>query len=205
MLIGDSGVRINGTRLLQNDKMIDDVSAAARIAVRSHIAQRINDPDTLELTGRRVSYAGLDAAVGDGILSTAEADAVLAGIMARFSPQMGSFTDDLETFLRGGIRVQPRFANDARHPLGFASINATPPQGFGITDHFVDAAGCQSLEIFSDGYYGLPEGTRVADWERRFDEIEAEDPHKLHAFPEVKGSSSTEFSDDRTVLCLYRN
>ncbi|MBU2888087.1 protein phosphatase 2C domain-containing protein [Celeribacter halophilus] len=204
VLIGDSGIRLNGSELFQNDKLIDDVSASARIAVRTRLAGRISDFDKLEIIGRRISYAGLDAAVDDGILTTVEADAVQGEVIARFAPLLGTYCDDLEGFLRGGIRVQPRFANDALHPLGFASINATPPQGFGITDQFVDCADCQSLEIFSDGYYGLPEGNRVANWETRFDEIEEEDPHKIHAFPEVKGSSSTEFSDDRTVLCLYR-
>lgn len=203
VLIGDSGIRVNGERVLQNDKLIDDVSAAARIATRKRLATRIQDTDRLEATGRRISFGGLDAAVADGLLSRPEAEEIVAEAEARFAPRLGAHADDLAQFLKGGIRVQPRFANTCSHPFGFASINATPPQGFGITDTLLSFAECRSLEIFSDGYFGLPDGTHVADWEQRFDEIEAEDPHKTHAFPEVKGSSSTEFSDDRTVLCLH--
>jgi hypothetical protein len=59
-----------------------------------------------------------------------------------------------------------------------------------------------SLEIFSDGYLSLPAGTDVADWEAEFDRVEAADFHKLADYPSVKGSTSTEFSDDRTVVCL---
>ena len=111
--------------MLQNDKLIDEVSAAARVAVRALLAPRTPDTDQV-------------------------------------------------------------------------------PRGFGITDMHLPDAEVRSLEIFSDGYYGLPEGTHVTDWERRFAEIEIEDPHKIHAYPEVKGSSGAEFSDDRTVLCLHR-
>ena len=201
VLIGDSGIRVDGEALYQNDKLIDDVSAAARIAVRAILQHRVADTDALEALCRQTSFRGLDAAVADGVLSKTEAASVLAGVEARFAPMLGDHAGDIGWFLKGGIRVQPRFANVEGHPFGFASINAHPPMGFGITDMVVTA--CHSLEIFSDGYYGLPNGTHVTDWETRFDEIEAEDPHKIHAFPEVKGSSSAEFSDDRTVLCLH--
>ena len=201
LLIGDSGIRVDGEAIYQNDKLIDDVSAAARIAVRALLAPRTPDADALEALCRQVSFGGLDKAVSEGTLTEGEAASVLAGVEARFAPDLGEHAADIGWFLRGGIRVQPRFANDPDHPFGFASINATLPQGFGITD--MVRPKCRSLEIFSDGYYGLPEGTHVWDWEARFEEIEAADPHKIHAFPEVKGSSSAEFSDDRTVLCLH--
>lgn len=204
VLIGDSGIRINGTRLVQNDKLIDRVSAQARLATRACLAPRLPEADALEASGRKVSFGGLDAAVRDGVLSQDEAAGILSALQAQFGPQLGAYAGDLDSFLRGGIRVQPRYANDPDHPFGFASINATAPRGFGMSDLRIDMAELASLEIFTDGYFGLPKGTTVTDWEARFAEIEAEDPHKVSAYPEVKGSTATEFSDDRTVLCLHR-
>ena len=48
-----------------------------------------------------------------------------------------------------------------------------------------------------------PAGTSARDWEDEFFRVEAQDFHKCGAFAGVKGSTSTQFSDDRTVLTVH--
>ena len=61
----------------------------------------------------------------------------------------------------------------------------------------------RSIELFTDGYMSVPKGSRVSDWETEFLRCEAEDFTKTAAYASTKGSSSTQFSDDRTVLTVY--
>ncbi len=44
---------------------------------------------------------------------------------------------------------------------------------------------------------------RARDWEDEFFRVEAQDFHKCGTFAGVKGSSSTQFSDDRSVLTVH--
>lgn len=64
-------------------------------------------------------------------------------------------------------------------------------------------AAANSFEIFTDGYVSIPaDGVRVLDWEAEFARVEERDFHKTGAHPAVKGSTSTETCDDRTVISL---
>lgn len=204
LVIGDSGIRINGDKLIRPEKPIDQISTKFRLAVRRVLAERVKDTDILEATCRTVITRGLDSAVENAVLTEQEAMQIIGYQMA-FSTECAGAEDDLRAFLRQGLASQPRFANDPGHPLGFASIIGTPPCGFGIVEDFLSFDDFMSLEIFSDGYFDLPRGTRIADWEARFAEVERLDFAKAGAFPSVKGSTSREFSDDRTVICLNRN
>lgn len=57
LLAGDSGVRINGTRLVQNTKLIDTVSTSART--------------------RATIFSGLRSAVANGIMTARDAENVV--------------------------------------------------------------------------------------------------------------------------------
>jgi hypothetical protein len=200
LLAGDTGVRINGTTVHQHHKLVDTVSTAARIAVFKRLASRIGSPDEAEMATRSVIFSGLQNAVTHGILSREEAEEAVTSAITAAGLQEAP--EVVREFLGGGLRVQPRFANRAGHVLGFASLNGSAVIPDGTMDFSLPKSDIQSIEIFSDGYLTQPGGTRVADWEAEFARVENGDLHKTGAHPAVKGSTSKEFCDDRTVICL---
>ena len=60
----------------------------------------------------------------------------------------------------------------------------------------------QSIELFTDGYFSLPSEIDLATWEAEFQRVEEVDLHKIESFPAIKGSTSSEFSDDRSVVIV---
>jgi hypothetical protein len=200
LLAGDSGVRINGSRLLQHAKLIDRVSTSARIHVFKQLFAPLGDGDAAEAKTRATIFSGLRAAVKAGIMSGADAEKVV--ITAAAASGLQNEIEAVEEFLMGGIRVQPHYANRQGHVLGYASINGGMVMEEGTVDLLLAKDTVNSLEIFTDGYLSLPTGIDVVDWEAEFARVEGVDFHKLNDYPSVKGSTSSEFSDDRTVVCL---
>lgn len=200
LLAGDSGVRINGSRLLQHAKLIDRVSTSARIHVFKQLFASHGDGDAAEAKTRATIFSGLRAAVKAGIMSGADAEKVI--ITAAAASGLQNEIEAVEEFLMGGIRVQPHYANRQGHVLGYASINGGMVMEEGTVDLSLAKDTVNSLEIFTDGYLSLPTGIDVADWEAEFARVETADFHKLNEYPSVKGSTSSEFSDDRTVVCM---
>jgi len=200
LLAGDSGVRLNGTRVLQHSKLIDKVSTSARIHVFKQLFALLGEGDAAEAKTRATIFSGLRAAVKAGIMTIPEAENVV--VAAAVASGLQNDMDAVEEFLMGGIRVQPHYANRQGHVLGYASINGGQVAGEGLVDLSLAKDTIISLEIFSDGYLSLPTGVDVADWEAEFARVEAADFHKLDEFPSVKGSTSNEFSDDRTVVSM---
>ncbi|MGF9565925.1 protein phosphatase 2C domain-containing protein [Neorhizobium sp. JUb45] len=197
LALGDTGIRINGKVIYQHHKLIDTVSTAARIAVHGILSGRMDNSDEAEMATRKVIFDGLDAAVETGRLTEADASAAIAAAVsaAATSPKIAA------TFLKGGIRTQFHYANSTQL-LGYASINGKDIIVDGITDVLLPKAEVKSIEIFSDGYVSIPtDGIQVGDWEAEFERVEAADFHKTGAFPAVKGSTSAESCDDRTILC----
>lgn len=197
LALGDTGIRINGEIIYQHHKLIDTVSTAARIAVHGILSGRMDNSDDAEMATRKVIFDGLDAAVESGRLTAEDASSAIAAAVsaAGTSPEIAA------TFLKGGIRTQFHYANSTQ-PLGYASINGKDIIADGITDVLLPKTEVRSIEIFSDGYVSIPTGgVQVGDWEAEFERVEAADFHKTGAFPAVKGSTSAESCDDRTMLC----
>ena len=71
-----------------------------------------------------------------------------------------------------------------------------------VIDVSLDIKNVKSIELFSDGYFAVPANVTIEAWEQMFAEIEKIDPHKIHKYPNVKGSTTTDFSDDRSVIIL---
>ncbi|MFK3777582.1 hypothetical protein [Agrobacterium sp. NPDC089420] len=200
LLAGDSGIRINGARLLQHTKLIDMVSTSARIFVFKQIFAATGDGDEAEARTRATIFSGLRSAVENGVMTAQDADDVVIAAAAMSGLQ--NHMEAVEEFLMGGIRVQPQFANRRGHVLGYASINGGRVIDEGTVDLRISKQELSSLEIFTDGYLSLPVGTDIPAWEAEFARVEAADFHKLQDYPSVKGSTTAEFSDDRTVVCL---
>lgn len=202
-IVGDSGIRVNGRQLLHHEKLIDEVSTRARLVVRRCLAARGLEGDALEMACRAVSFHGLAQAFERGDLDAADVELVHREV----GKVIGERADaaDIAAFVDGGILTQQGFANiGSDHPLGFATLNGTRPSGFGMSDTVLAEDEVETLELFTDGYFDLPAGLRISDWEARFAQVEEEDPSKIGPFASVKGSTSLEFSDDRSVICLWR-
>lgn len=198
VLVGDSGIRLNGTRLIRQTKPIDDISTRSRLAVYAILAGRHDDSDRVEHLARVVAFEGYDAAVAQGILQPSEAAAIRDALIAQFADL--SDADTLGGFLDHGIRSQFRFANRTDHPLGFSTLNTDETSLADIMDMRLPRAELTSIELFTDGYFDIPDAVGIEEWEAAFARTEAEDFHKLHRFANVKGSTSREFSDDRSIL-----
>lgn len=197
LALGDTGIRINGKIIYQHHKLIDTVSTKARIAIHGILSHKIADADQAETATRKVIFDGLETAVGSGRLSKSDAEEAIAAAVAA----AGISVDIAAQFLKGGIRTQFHYANSNR-PLGYASINGKDVILDGTTDVLLPKADVASIEIFSDGYVSIPgTGVHVADWESEFERVEVADFHKTGAFPAVKGSTSSENCDDRTIVC----
>lgn len=200
LILGDSAVRINGTRIISRLKIIDDVSSAARIAIFRILRRRIADPDQLERQTRQAILLGLTQAVETGLLSSGEAERVVADVIAM--PRHVKLAEDIRAFLHGGIRSQYTHANNPGSALGYASMNGTRTDLRDLTDITLTRNEVHTLELYTDGYFSRPMDVSVAAWEREFNRIERADFHKINRFRAVKGSTTTEFSDDRSVICL---
>jgi hypothetical protein len=200
LTIGDTGIRLNGSEVLRHQKLIDDVSTVARVAVFKRLQERQDDPDSLELSVRRAIFLGFDRCVSDAVLDRQIADQIIA--QAIDANRLEDDAENVTAFLNGGIQTQFRFGNATGSPLCFDTLNGTTSR----LEHLIDAVrpkgDVESIEIFSDGYPDLPEIVATAEWEACFHRAEAVDFHKTGPFATVKGSTSEEYFDDRTVLIL---
>ena len=202
LALGDSGFRLNGSEVLHTEKIIDAVSTTARVMIFNDRIGSQSREDEAEEIARRALMLGMDRAVAEGMLSEARAAEIITQTAHRTG--LDGFRAEVEAFLRGGIRTQFQMANLAGHPLGFDTLNGTlPARGEGI-DVTRPKAEIHSIEIFSDGYPDIPAEVSLAAWEAAFAAADAEDYHKIGRFATVKGTTASQFFDDRTVLVMRR-
>jgi hypothetical protein len=206
VLVGDSGVRINGHEIIQSLKPVDDLMAAGRVMLHRLLVARGVGGQDLETLSRRGVFHGFDAAVPD-LISADEAARLIAA--ARDALAATGFGTELlalvEPMLRAGIaKGQYAYANRTDHVLGYASIDGTRSRGYGYHVFERPAAEVHAVEIFSDGYLDQPASGAVDRdaWEAVAARIEAEDPGKVLTHWGVKGSNARQLFDDRTVLIL---
>ncbi|MGB0485227.1 MAG: hypothetical protein ACPGK1_11885 [bacterium] len=197
-LIGDSGVRINGQEEIVLRKQIDTVSTQARNSVYRMLRDRGLSGDELEYQTRQLIYYGLDKAVQEDVLQNSEVERILEQTRKTF----GNAASEGVKFLQQGVVSQHRFANHGDLPLGYASLNGKPLAGEGMLCFSRPRSAVQSIELFTDGYFSLPSEIDLAAWEAEFQRVEEVDSHKIDSFPAIKGSTSSEFSDDRTVVIV---
>lgn len=94
------------------------------------------------------------------------------------------------------LKEQYTFCNDAKSPAGWGVINGIPvPKKFIKIYHF-PLNSINSLEIFSDGYYDMPKGIKIKDWEDMYRNIQKQDPYKYKRY------KATKAKDDRTVMVV---
>lgn len=206
LALGDSGIRLNGSETLRTGKIIDDVATHARIAVFRHLRERMDDPDAAEMATRRAIFLGLGRAAQDGVVPAGLSAEIVRG--AAEATGLAAHAGSVADFLSAGICAQYRYGNAEGDPLCFDTMDGGTPKLGQLTDTRRPKEAVRSIEIFSDGYPAPPPAANaaantavsIAAWEALHAEAEARDFHKTGDFPSVKGATSTEFFDDRTVV-----
>ncbi|MDB5474399.1 MAG: hypothetical protein JWP99_1702 [Devosia sp.] len=201
--VGDSGIRINGGETLQVLKPLDDVTAILRRETWRYfdaLGKPVEDCDRLSASmtwqGTRNQPAGSPTA-SQAVLNAIEDSALLA--CRQHLPHVPE--SELVTLIQQGIsHGQGKFQNVTEPVLGYGGID-----GFAVPGRFVETRSyplteIETIELFSDGYFKLGAGFGVASWEAAFQEVEAEDFHKIGRYMSTKGTTPTQLTDDRSYL-----
>jgi hypothetical protein len=204
LIVGDSGIRINGTELLRIQKDVDLIYTAGRVAVFRLLQARGWARDALEQQTRQLVFKGL-AQADPALLAASEVAQLLALAQAACAPRLqpDAIAQVPPLLLAGIAGGQYGYCNRVGHSLGYAVLDGTHTQGPDVLSLSRRKSEVHSIELFTDGYLSCPAGTSVRDWEDEFFRVEAEDFHKCGAFAGVKGSTSRQFSDDRSVLTVH--
>ncbi len=198
--IGDTGVRVNGSDIYCYHKPIDSVTTTARVAIYHCLKDRYQDPDLLEDHTRQLSFLGLERGRKDQLIKDADVEEVLRQVFTQHS--LLAPHEDIERLILQGIVSQKTYANRGEHPLGFSTLNGSEPLMDDVIDTVISLDSLKTLEIFTDGYLTLPQGTAIKDWEEEYFHVEQVDFAKVSTFKNVKGSTSREFFDDRSIISL---
>ena len=201
--VGDSGLRINGHDILQVLKPLDDVTAILRREAWHYfeaLGRSLDDCDAFSAAmtwqGTRNQAPG-SATADPEVMRTIEARA-LAACRAHLPTVPES---ELLTLIQHGIsHGQGQFQNLTEPVLGYGGID-----GFAVPPRFIETrsyplADIETIELFSDGYFKPGTGFGVASWEAAFDEVEAEDLHKIGRYMSTKGTTAAQLTDDRSYL-----
>jgi len=204
ILVGDSGVRINGERIIRFEKDLDVITAILRRQAWPVIGQKVSNPEKQEQVSRRVTWHGtrqpLDALAGildADDMALIEGRAIAANVEAL--PHVSKA--DIENLVRGGIvNAQGGYQNNGALQLGYPCLD-----GFEVPRHMLrierlQRLSVETIEIYSDGYFKPGDGFGVAAWEQAFAEAEREDPAKVLLYHSPKGSTAKLWADDRTYL-----
>lgn len=201
-VIGNSALRLNGKEVFSAPQLGEDICARLRIAVYRHLTGGGADRPKAGEWARAYTVEGLAVPLQGKGLGAGDLDrlrgAVRAECIERF-PGLGAET--IEDVLAGGLKGLHRYRNRPG-PLGFPSINGSPIPEDMIIEFERPASDVHCIEIFSDGYPGVPAGTTVSDWESLYAGAERDDPERISTYPAVKGSSPGRNADDRTVLIV---
>jgi hypothetical protein len=204
LMVGDSGLRINGLYITHMTKDVDRLFTQVRLATREVLRGQGLKGDALEMANRELVFKGLNPSRQATILPSKVLE-ILAQVSAACRGQlMPDAMDCLPDMVSRGISGgQYQFANQVSHSLAYASVDGSQTRGKDLRYFSRPLADVHSIELFTDGYMSCPQsGVSVMDWEANFAQDEAQDPEKIGHYAGVKGSTEAYFSDDRTVLSL---
>jgi hypothetical protein len=204
LLVGDSGVRINGEYTLRVEKDLDLITSILRRQAWPIIGQKVSDPEKHEQMSRQVTWHGTRQPL-DNVAGTLDADGMALiesrAIAANLEALPHVAKADIENLVCGGIvNAQGGYQNNASLQLGYPCLD-----GFEVPQHMlkterIPRSDVKTIEIYSDGYFKPGDGFGVAAWEKAFAEAEREDPAKVLLYPSPKGSTASLWADDRTYL-----
>lgn len=206
VLIGDSGLRLNGAELFVNDTTLDVVTARLRVEAYRMVQDAGGGPGDRARVGRACAFYGAATLHPEMLPWLDDTKRVqlykqsLAWCRARF-PEVPDA--DVRLVLDTAISGQSQFANNTRSPLSYAALD-----GFEIPKPLIRVfdrprAKIHSIELFTDGYFKLGARAALVDWEAAFAEVESVDPDKIGLYSSVKGSAAGMNTDDRTVVIVH--
>jgi hypothetical protein len=206
VLVGDSGVRLNGKELHVVDPGLDKVTAGIRQAAWRYLeATGASEVEHLHVARACVfnGLARLHPEMQPWLDETGLAALRHSCLEAALEHFPGVPRNDIETLIDGGIiDGQGRFQNNTASPLSYAVLDgfAVPMSLVLVIDR--PLADLRTLELFTDGYFEAGAAPSVAAWEASFAEVERIDPRKLDQYPSVKGTNGRIRADDRTVVIV---
>lgn len=204
LLVGDSGVRLNGTQVLQDEKDLDKITATLRVTAWPAICAATPDPLEREKNSRLVTWNGTRNAgkVLNGLLSDTQLVEIEAAAIAANKAALPHVPEaDIVYLVQGGIvHAQGRYLNNTESGLGYGCLDGFEIPRSLYQTHVFPLAQIETIELYTDGYFKLGEGFGVKAWEDTFAAVERDDPSKVRLFPSVKGSTADGYADDRTYL-----
>jgi hypothetical protein len=206
IVIGDSGVRLDGHEVTLVDSGLDQVTAALRREAYRIVRAAGGDLEACRRVGRACAFHGAAALSPemrpwlDHSTLAALREASLERSRVRFP---GVPSADLERLLDRGIAGQGEFQNNTVSPLSYALLDGfeVPMELVRVIDR--PRASLRSIELFTDGYFEPGATAEVAAWEAAFAEVERVDPEKIDRYPSVKGSTDRVRTDDRTIVIVH--
>ncbi len=205
VLIGDSGLRINGTENFMNEPGHDLVTASLRVEACRLVTHAGGNAEDRARVGRAVAACGAADLHPDTQpwLDETKRRILYERSLAWSRARLPTVPDaDIRHLLDTGIGGQARFANNTTSPLSYSVLD-----GFEVPLSLVQVfdrprSAVQSIELFTDGYFKTGAAPLLSEWEAAFAEVERIDPEKIDRYPSVKGSSPRMNTDDRTVVIV---
>jgi len=204
--VGDSGIRLNGGETLLDESALDPVYSLFRAALWRGFSAQGRSPDEVDRLARQRLVEGAAHPSEDSALALAARDEAVAQAIARFpaltAAEVGPILDQ-GLGRQATYRDQSHLYRDRAHPLGYGPLDGWP-----ISDRFIHVEdrprkAVRSIELFTDGYYGVAPGARVSDWEAWLEAVEREDPYRIGRFASTKGSVPGRNADDRSIVIVH--
>ncbi len=204
IVVGDTGLRINGREIFFDRKPGDTICAQLRAATYRHMAETGATAETARKWARAYTVDGLKAvlpgtpdSLGAENLGKLREEARTA--CGRMLP--GIAAELVEEVLNGGLKGAYHYRNRPG-PLGYPCIDGSPVPRDMIVEFKRAVDSIQCIELFSDGYPGVPEGAALDDWEALHARVERDDPERIADWADTKGSAPGRSADDRTILIV---
>ena len=108
-------------------------------------------------------------------------------------------TNDIEgsrNYIMPLLLKQFRYQNNSLDPLGYGVIDGTETPSKFVKIFEYDIKKIETIELFSDGYFDVPQEISIEAWEKIFEKVEQEDPDKWKKY------KSTRSEDDRTIAII---
>lgn len=206
VLIGDSGLRLNGEEVWINDTGLDLVTSSLRQEAYRLVAEAGGSTADKVRVGRACVWHGATRLHPDQKpwLDETSLKTLYARALERSRTRFPAVPEsDIRLLLDGGVMTgQTQFQNNTNSPLSYAVLD-----GFEVERSLVRVidrplSSIRSLELFSDGYFKPGATPDVASWEAAFEEVERDDPEKIERYPSVKGTVGRIRADDRTIVSV---
>jgi hypothetical protein len=91
---------------------------------------------------------------------------------------------------------QFEYQNNSQKSLGYGVIDGTKTPSKFIKTFKYNINEIKTIELFSDGYFEIPQEISIEAWEKNFEKVEKEDPNKWKKY------KSTKSKDDRTIAII---